>query len=159
MKMIAGDLNASVAKLPTLKDLLENRGWADTAGDDAIIWGAEPNVATCKASSKAQASRIDYIVVNPELARAVRSVKVDVTDTFPQHQPITIEIARRPVESKSFKQRRCTNADDLMQQLVKERIAANTDGNISEHDVRKQAYQDLFDTLKVTGRREGQKDQ
>ncbi len=90
--LIAIDLNADTADIPTLSDALDSHTWIDV-GAHASAWGRPSSDYTCIAPNTLAPTSRDYIFANPQAFDLVRDFYVDHTDLIPTQDVLHISIA------------------------------------------------------------------
>ena len=75
--MLTGDFNADINRIQACQKLLE-QGWIDL-GNVAEIWGKQNREATCFTPNSKTGSRIDYMLVSPELFGIIEHLDMNHT--------------------------------------------------------------------------------
>ena len=88
-KLIAGDLNTVISRLPSLEDALRS-GMLIDLGATASRFGGIDCEATCCASHQAKATRRDYVIVNKQADELVESFRVDHSVGLPVHAVLKV---------------------------------------------------------------------
>ena len=88
-KLISGDGNASVYRLPVIQDMITSGKIIDI-GSIASMYGGIDNDTTCKVNANCKATRKDYVFANPEAHSLIDKFEVDHCSLIPVHNVIRV---------------------------------------------------------------------
>ena len=92
-KILCGDINATAAQLPALRQLF-SEGWTDL-GEHADWWGGTPGENTCHTHAKAKPTRIDGIVANTWMLPLIQGVRVFKDEHIPTHAVFEMSLSKQ----------------------------------------------------------------
>ena len=93
-KLIVGDFNASIRRLPTLQEeIAQGNQWDIRA--IASAFGAANDQPTCKAPNSSQWTRRDYVIANNQAKDLVHTFKNGYDSNLQTHAVINLELKRR----------------------------------------------------------------
>jgi ribonuclease HI len=93
--LIAGDVNATVARIPALQEAVDD-GIITDVGAFASTLGGVDNAPTCQAHSLAEKTRRDYVFACSIAMKYINSFHVDWAGNFPVHAVIRISFNSKP---------------------------------------------------------------
>ena len=89
-KLIVGDFNASIHRLPSLEQAIREGKYTDVGSIASNFKGVD-NDTTCKASEKCKATRRDYVIANTEALSLIDTFKIDHDAHVPVHDIIQVQ--------------------------------------------------------------------